>query len=235
MTTLALWSLPAPAVSAGPVETLAPLLGTPYRDDGVDDPAGRHTLFADPAATFPDRGFNCSGFVTAGSRALLGRRLPLEEARRDRKGDSGPGSPKGQDWDFGYDLILNATDGLPRRILLPGSVAPPDPAGVDAARFRGFPLLDGAAWNAVLPMLRPGELALAAFSKEIKGRLYYYHVGLLVADGQGRKYLYHATPGQGTHRLELSSKSGMDALRREFAEKRFGEKWILLVAVPLPH
>jgi len=222
------------APAAGPAETLAPLLGTPYRDDGVDDPAGRHTLFADPAATFPDRGLNCSGFVTTAARPLLGRPLPLEPLGRDRKGDSGPASPAGHDWDFGYDLILNITDGLPRRILVPGNVRPPDPAVLDAARFRGFPLHDAAAWNAVLPLVRPGELVLAALSKEIKGRLYYYHVGLLFAENQGKTSFYHATPGRGTHRLELSSKAGMDALQKEFAEKRFGEKWILLMAVPLP-
>jgi cell wall-associated NlpC family hydrolase len=203
----------------------------------VDDPSGRHTLIADPSATFASPGFNCSGFVTTASRKLLARPLPLDAIKRDRKGDSGPGSPLGEDWDFGYDLILNITEGLPRRLLAPAGrlpSAPGDPAAWDAARFRGFPLHDASAWNAVLPLIRPGELALAAFSKEKGGRLYYYHVGLLVTDANGRTFLYHATPGQGTHRLELSSPAGMAAFAKEFGEKRFGEKWIALLVVPLP-
>ncbi len=102
------------ALAAAPSVAVAPLLGTPYRDDGVDDPAGRHTLFADQAKTFPDRGLNCSGFVVTASRGILGRPLPLDAMRRDRKGDSGPGAAAGEDWDFGYDLLLNVTDGLPR-------------------------------------------------------------------------------------------------------------------------
>ncbi len=224
------------ARAADPADKLAPLLGTSYRDDGVDDPSGRHTRFADQAATFPTPGFNCSGFVTTASRALLLRPLPLDAVARDRKGDSGPGSPGGQDWDFGYDLVLNITEGLSRRILAAdgGALLPADPAGIDARRFRGFPLHDAARWKAVLSRLHPGELVLAALSKEKGGRLYYYHVGLMLSDEGGRAFFYHATPGRGAHRLELSSPSGMAAFEQEFAEKRFGEKWIFLVAVPLP-
>ena len=223
------------ALAAGPSAAVAPLLGTPYRDDGVDDPAGRHTLFADQSRTFPDRGLNCSGFVVTASRGLLGRPLPLDAMRRDRKGDSGPDAAAGEDWDFGYDLILNVTDGLPRRLLLPpGPGKPPAPESLDAARFRGFPLHDTAAWAAVLPQLAPGEVAYAALSKEIKGRLYYYHVGVLYRDAAGKVRFAHATPGRGSHELILSEPAGMAAFRTAFAEKTFGEKWILLVAAPLP-
>ena len=225
----------APALAGDPGAAVTPLLGVAYRDDGVDDTSGRHTLFANQSLTFPDRGFNCSGFVVTASRAILGRPLPLDAMRRDRKGDSGKGAPAGEDWDFGYDLIVNVTDGLPRRVLLPpGKTAPPAPDALDAAKFRGFPLHDAAAWASVLGQLRPGEIAFATLSKELSGRLYYYHVGLLYADASGRAYFAHATPGKGSHRLELTSPAGMAAFEKEFAEKRFGEKWILLVAAPLP-
>ncbi|MYL82014.1 hypothetical protein GTA51_02530 [Desulfovibrio aerotolerans] len=234
----------APAAQAGdPAAAVTPLLGTPYRDDGVDDPSGRHTLFANQSKSFPDRGYNCSGFVVSASRSILGRPLLLDPMRRDRKGDSGQNAPAGEDWDFGYDLILNATDGLPRRVLLPpGPAGPGQPApaalaapeNLDATRFRGFPLHDTAAWKAVLAQLRPGEIVFATLSKEKAGRLYYYHVGLLYTDPSGRAYFAHATPGKGSHRLELTNPAGMAAFRKEFAENRFGEKYILLVAAPLP-
>ncbi len=212
---------------------MAPLAGMPYRDDGVDAPDGRHTLFADPAVTFQMPGYNCSGFVVTASRALLRRPLPLNAVKRDRKGDSGPGSRQGEDWDFGYDLILNTSEGLPWRILAPGAPLP-DPATIDAAKTRGFPLHDAAAWKEALSRLRPGEMAFAALSKDVKGRLLYYHVALVVRDPAGRVFFHHATPGTGVHRLEISAPAGMAALRKEFAEKRFGDKWVLLVAVPLP-
>ena len=220
------------ARAADPVSTLAPLLGIPYRDDGVTDPAGRSTLFANPTATFTTPGLNCSGFVVTASRKLLARPLPLAAMVRDRKGDSGPTSPRGQDWDFGYDLILNITDGLPRQVLTPDG-ATPDPDTTDTARLRGFPLHDRAAWAAVLPRIRPGTLVLAAFSKERGGRLLFYHVGLLFADDAGHTWLYHATPGTGVHRLDLASPAGLNALDREFAANRPGDKRILLLAVPM--
>ena len=231
----AVFFCPAAAWAGDPATAVTPLLGVAYRDDGVDDPAGRHTFFANQSATLEDRGYNCSGFVVTASRGILGRPLPLDAMRRDRKGDSGKTAPAGEDWDFGYDLILNITDGLPRRVLLPpGKTAPPAPETLDAARFRGFPLHDAAAWASVLGQLRPGEIVFATLSKEKAGRLYYYHVGLLYADASGRAFFAHATPGKGSHRLELTSPAGMAAFEKEFAEKRFGEKWILLVAAPLP-
>ena len=230
---LAAGLLPAAAPAADPETLLAPLAGMPYRDDGVDAPDGRHTLFAAPTATFPTPGYNCSGFVVTASRALLRRPLPLTAVKRDRKGDSGPGSRQGEDWDFGYDLILNIGEGLPRRILAPGAPLP-GPESIDAAKTRGFPLHDAAAWKEALSRLRPGEMAFAALSKDVKGRLLYYHVALVVRDPAGRVFFHHATPGTGVHRLEISAPAGMAALRKEFAEKRFGDKWVLLVAVPLP-
>lgn len=231
---VALGALAVPlARAADPVSALAPLRGVPYRDDGVTDPAGRYTLFANPAATFATPGLNCSGFVVTASRKLLARALPLAAMVRDRKGDSGQNSPRGQDWDFGYDLLLNITEELPRQVLLPDG-STPDPDTADPVRLRGFPLHDAAAWTAVLPRIRPGKLVLAAFSKKRNGRLLFYHVGLLFADGAGHTWLYHATPGTGVHRLDLASPAGLAALGREFAEKHFGDKRILLLAVPLP-
>jgi cell wall-associated NlpC family hydrolase len=230
---MALASGVSPVLAADPTAALAPLLGTPYRDDGVTDPAGRFTLFADPSASFSSPGLNCSGFVVTASRRLLARPLSLEAVKRDRKGDSGPTSPRGEDWDFGYDLILNITDGLPRRVLLPDGSSP-DPDAADPARLRGFALHDGAAWEAVLPRIRPGQLVLAAYSKANNARLLFYHVGLLVNDGAGHVWLYHATPGHGAHRLDLASPAGRRALGLEFAEKRPGDKQILLLSVPLP-
>jgi cell wall-associated NlpC family hydrolase len=223
-----------PLPAADTTAALAPLLDTPYRDDGTTDPSGRFTRFANPATTFATPGLNCSGFVVAASRKLLGRPLPLEAVIRDRKGDSGPESPRGQDWDFGYDLILNITEGLPRRLLLPDG-ATPDPDKADPARLRGFPLHDTKAWDVILPRIRPGELVLAAYSKPVHGRLLFYHVALIVNDGAGHLWLYHATPGHGAHRLDLASTAGRRSLGLEFAEQHFGDKQILLLSVPLPH
>jgi cell wall-associated NlpC family hydrolase len=230
---LVLWAALTVSVAraADPAAALAPLLGTPYRNDGATDPAGKFTLFADPATVFTSPGLNCSGFVVTACRKLLGRPLPLAAIVRDRKGDSGPNSARGQDWDFGYDLICNITDGLPRRVLLPDGAAP-DPDAADAAKLRGFVLHDGAAWAAVLPRIRPGELVLAAFSKDRGGRLLFYHVGLIFADEKGHIWLYHATPGTGAHRLDLASPAGKAALAREFGKA--DDKRILLVSVPLP-
>lgn len=229
---LVLIPLPARATD-DPMTVLAPLLGIPYRNDGVTDPTGRYTTFADPAARFGTPGLNCSGFVVTASRALLGRPLPLAAVKRDRKGDSGPNSPRGQDWDFGYDLLVNITEGLPRQVLLSNG-ASPDIDAADPAGLRGFPLHDATAWAAVLPRIRPGRLVLATLSKMVRGRLLFYHVGLLVADPAGRIWFYHATPGHGVHRLGIDRPAGMTALLQEFAEKHFGDKKILLLAVPLP-
>ena len=53
-------------------------------------------------------------------------------------------------------------------------------------------------------------------------------------NGAGHTWLYHATPGTGVHRLDLASPAGLNALDREFAANRPGDKRILLLAVPMP-
>ena len=124
------------------VQALAPLLGQPFRVDGAQDEEGRWVTFNRPDKISSAPGFNCSGFTVAAARLLLARPFSLAEATRDRRGDSGPGSPLGPDWDFGLDLIFNLSEGravrtLPEFLDSP-AVEPPGP-GVGEAEFLNSP------------------------------------------------------------------------------------------------
>jgi hypothetical protein len=94
-------------------------LGIPYRDDGVLNNEGQFTTFNRPDRIYPSPGMNCSGLVLSVSRFLLNKNFSLTAVTRDRQNNSGPGSPLGKDWDFGLDLILNLTEGIPRRVVMP--------------------------------------------------------------------------------------------------------------------
>jgi len=223
------------AVGASPPPWPDDLLGLPYRPDGAIDEYGRDTLFANPQKTFSTPGLNCSGFVLAASRAILKTNFTLDQVKKDRLNDSGPKSPLGQDWDFGLDLILNISEGRPRRILTPdGPQALP--AKPDGQTLRGFSLDDQNAWGKILPQMRPGHIYLASISKPAtrKGyKLLHYHVGLAIPDPDGSIRWYHSTPASGVHSLNLDSPQGMAAFQKQFTGPKATPKKILLLEVDL--
>ena len=233
---------PAPvcpdALKAGatPVEILSSFLNLPYREDGAQDENGRWTLFADPSASFKSPGANCSGFVLSASRCLLGRNITLAEALRDRAGDSGAGSAMGRDWDFGWDLIRNISEGLPRALLLPGG-GTADPNGYDG-RFRGWELNSDATWQELLPRLKPGRLYLLSFSKETRApgyTLLHYHVGILIKGPKGEALLFQTSSDGGkVNRRNLADAKGMASLHRDFADRPGSKKMLAVIEVALP-
>ena len=115
---LAVAFLASPAFGADLAAKADQLLGIPYRPDGVRDESGRWTLFEHPEQSFATPGLNCSGLDYALMRLVAPVTTTIRQAARDRQGDSGPGASMGQDWDFGFDLILNLSEGLPRRWLM---------------------------------------------------------------------------------------------------------------------
>ena len=229
--------LPAPPIlaAAGINSLQAPLdvancfLRIPYRVDGVLDHQGRFTLFEHQDRIFETPGLNCSGLVLSASRYLLNRNITIDQARADRLGDSGPGAPFGKNWDFGWDLIMNLTDGFQRRIIVPGPDSPLI-EGADAAALRGFNLQDSEAWEKVLPQIRPGLIYLAGFSRPARNNgLQHYHVGLILADEKGGVWLYQTTRTRGPYRVNLASARGLANFKNAF--KQWGErvKMILII------
>lgn len=200
------------SVDAAPA--VSDLLGIPYVDDAVLDERGRWTFFEHPDRTAKSPGLNCSGLVTAAARRLLGRAPTLAEATRDRLGDSGADAPSGKDWDFGYDLVMNLSEGLPRRALLPDGAQGVESG--DGRTLRGFATGDAEAWRKVLPGIVAGRLYLASLSRKGK-RLEHHHVALVLRDEVGRVWLYQTLPKGRAHRLELTSEQGLRRVRESFA------------------
>ncbi|MBF0480081.1 MAG: hypothetical protein HQK81_00370 [Desulfovibrionaceae bacterium] len=221
------------APGASPTDMADAFKGIPYRDDGTLDEQGRYTLFERPDQIFQTPGLNCSGFVLSLSRYLLGRNIGLAQAAHDRLGDSGPDSPLGKDWDFGWDLIWNIASlaANPRILSPPG--APDAAQGNDGATQRGFALSDAAAWGAALGQMRPGTMVLGSVSKTTPGGPRHYHVVLILPARDGRVLLYHATPKTGVHRLEISHPDGLRFFIEEM-QRGASKKMILLLEAALP-
>jgi hypothetical protein len=228
--------LAAAALAADPgvlIRTANHYLDTPYRVDGALTADGRYTTFDRPDRTYDSPGLNCSGLVVALARDILDSGVTLDQARRDRLGDSGPKAELGRDWDFGWDLVFNLAGRWPVRVVAPDGLQAVDPQA-DGRSLIGFNLQDDAAWDLILPQIRPGRLYLAAFSKPTgrnqAGRLH-YHVAVLLADAAGRVWLYNSTPTGGAYRMDLTSKSGMNRFKTAF--KQFGRtiKRILILEV----
>lgn len=199
---------------AEPVVRLQPLLGIPYRADGVEDAQGRFVRFSAPNQPLTQPGLNCSGFLVAASRRLLGFQGSPEAAARDRANDSGNGASLGQDWDFGLDLILNLSEGHPRRQLFPEGPRPlPAPL---SPRDRGFPFGAASLWDALTLRLNPRAVYLGSLSWVKAGRLAHHHVAVILKDNQGRSWFYHTLPGGRIHRLSLDTPGGRTRLHQMF-------------------
>lgn len=223
-----------------PAETdalMQAFLGLPYRADGAIDASGAYTLFADPAQRFSTPGLNCSGLVLETARFLLGRNITLAEATRDRLGDSGPGAPMGEDWDFGWDLILNVSEGFPRRFLLPGNKTA-DPDSASGTTFRGYDIQSGSTWRELPGRLRPGHFYLVSLSAEGRRKGYglqHYHVGCIYVGASGEAWFYQTTgKGGGVNRRDLKSPAGQASFKRAFANTGNNRKMLLVLETDLP-
>ncbi|MGO9567362.1 MAG: hypothetical protein ACLP5H_07480 [Desulfomonilaceae bacterium] len=224
------------ASKTGPIEIADTHLGIPYRDDGTLDSQGHFTTFNRPTRFFETPGLNCSGLVVSVSRFLFDKNWTLEEVTRDRLGNSGADSPLGKDWDFGWNLIFNLTEGKPRRVIMPEPGNYPV-EGSDGLSLRGFDLHDASAWQKILPQMRAGRIYLGSISRPAPERGYrvlHYHVVLLLPDGKGGEWLYHATRRSLVHRMNIRTPQGMSRFMSEFRVSGGNAKKILIVEAPLP-
>lgn len=225
----------APASDADAL--LASFLGIPYRDDGAIDEFGRYTLFAEPDRIFDSPGLNCSGLTLAAARFLLNKNISLAEAKRDRLGDSGPDSPHGQDWDFGWDLIMNISEGFARTMLLPGGKSL-DPATATGFAPRGYDLHNNETWAELPGRLRRGCLYLVSMNVEGRRKGYglvHYHVGFIHVDKAGKAWFYQTTgKGKTANRRDLKSEAGRQSLKQAFANRGAQRRMMAIIEVPLP-
>jgi hypothetical protein len=197
----------------------------PYVEDGVLDKRGRWTSFMHPETSLLRPGLNCSGFVVAAARRLLTCDLNLEQITRDRLGDSGEGAPLGKDWDFGWDLLLNLSEGHARRWILPEGTRPVGPE--DGQSLRGFRVQDAEAWARIFPRMKRDRVYLASLRRTQSGRVRHHHVALLLLDSVGRTWWYQTLPGGRSHRLEISTALGFARLCTMFGP----QEGILLLEV----
>ena len=223
---LGLLASPGPASGdlAGKVRDL---MGTPYVDDVGLDERGRWARFSHPDQVLDRPGLNCSGFLVAAARRLLGYGGSLAEAGRDRLGDSGPGAAVGSDWDFGWDLVLNLSEGHLRQWVLPGGDRPAP--GPSARAMPGFRIQDREAWAQLSSRWRPGRVYLATLQRGSGSRLRHHHVALLLKDAAGGLGFYQTLPGGRVHRLALDTPAGLDRLCAMFGPR---ERILILEVQP---
>lgn len=214
-------------VPGGESLKLREFLGIPYVDDAGLDERSRWARFSHPEQTLDQPGLNCSGFLVAAARRLLGFQGSLAAAGRDRLGDSGTGAEGGQDWDFGWDLVLNLSEGHARRWVLPGGDRPAP--GASGRALSGFRVQDRAAWAQLSTRWRPGQVYLATFQRGSGHRLRHHHVALLLPDGAGGLGFYQTLPGGRVHRLALDTPAGLDRLCTMFGP---GERVLILEVQP---
>ncbi len=218
------WRAPSPGDLPGKVRDL---LGIPYVDDAGLDERGRWTRFSQPDQILERPGLNCSGFLVATARRLLNYQGTLPQAGRDRLGDSGPGAQGGPDWDYGWDLVLNLSEGHPRCWVLPGGDQPAP--GTSARSLAGFRVQDREAWAQLSARWRADRVYLATLQRGSGPRLRHHHVALLLKGAAGGLWFYQTLPSGRVHRLNLDRPEGLDRLCAMFGP---GERILILEVQP---
>lgn len=215
-----------------PQSIMPVFLNIPYRRDGIINDEGLYATFTAPGTIHETPGLNCSGLVLAASRIVLETNITVAEAVRDRHGDSGPTAPDGPDWDFGFDLIMNISEGWPRALLAPGGL-------VAAATLTGktVPTFDphAAAFGAEFPpYIRENGFYLVSFSKHTSPQSppqLHYHTGIIVREGKA-VWLYSATNHSGkVIRHNLATPEGLARFRESFANTRGSYKRLTVVEI----
>lgn len=209
--------------------------GIPYRPDGALDEQGRWTSWADQNQTYTTPGLNCSGLTAAASRAIFGKTLSLNTIQHDRLGDSGPNAPMGQDWDFGLDVILNLTEGFPRRLIPnPYEQRPLDSALWNAHDLKGVDT-ESPEFENILTQIHPDHIYYFVISRpdaKFNGGQSFYHVGFILKDGT-QTWMYHATGKGGVYRINLAGEKGFAWFKHYYGASAKGSKYIQLIEVPL--
>ncbi|WP_144413080.1 hypothetical protein [Pragia fontium] len=237
-------SIPLPAGIQYPIESqdtpekkLNGLLGISYRIDGVITETGKYALFAKPNTYLATPGLNCSGFVLEASRFLLDKNITVSAAKVDRLLNSAKNSPYSEDWDFGWDLILNIAQDSPAIFILPnGERRDKNDPQVNGFSPRGFDLHSQQTWDELPSRLKPDNLYLVSFNRD-SGKapgIQHYHVGLIYVNDKGEIWLYQTTgKARKVYRRNLADKHQRDQFLRSFSSRSKLKKYILILEIPL--
>ncbi len=212
------------------VKLLEPLLDIDYRIDGVTNIKEEYTVFSDTSKIYKRAGLNCSGFVLAGARQLLGKSITISEAIKDTNQNSDKNSSLGEDWDFGRDLILNIAKPFNHRFLNYEDI------DTNSSTSDGIRLNDHVAWSDMFKRMKKDNIYLTAFSKNVNKNGYkalYYHVGIIIKDDNSNIWLYHSTPKSGVHRVWLDFDRKMTPFKREYPENLSHDKRALILELDL--
>jgi hypothetical protein len=170
--------------------------------------------------------------LLAASRKVLGKNIPLQTAVRDRLGDSGPMSPLGHDWDFGFDFIMNIAEDENHRILLPAGTSMPDT--LTGLNVPGFDPHAPHFAEDLLPRIREGALYLVSFSRhatpDSPARLH-YHTGAIALSGE-TVWLYSTTHNsKRALRFNLASPEGLATFRHSFRNTKGSNKRLTIIEI----
>ena len=216
-----------------PQNILPVFLGIPYRPDGIINDDGHYATFNAPEVTFRQPGLNCSGFVLAASRIMLKSNLLIADCIRDREGDSGPNAKDGHDWDFGFDLVMNISEGWPRKVLAPlkSSASPDKMTGKTVPTFDPH---DASFAADLLPQIQENGFYLVSFSRHATPasppRLH-YHTGIIVREGD-KVWLYSTTNNSGKIiRHNLATEEGLARFRTSFNNAKGSYKHLTIIFV----
>ncbi|MBS9778867.1 MAG: hypothetical protein KGV58_00995 [Campylobacteraceae bacterium] len=173
------------------VRLLEPFLGIKYRQYGTTNINEKYVLFTDKFKTLKKAGFGHNGFVYSAYKRLLGKSMDIDEVLQN----------SGKNYmnlvlkdDFSLKLALNIAKKHKNRFLNSSFC---EYYGGDYA----FDIYNIRRWNRVFKKLKKENIYLAIFSKHIRGKDKFSHLGIIIKDDNKNVFLYQSTPKYGVHKI----------------------------------
>ncbi|GMO56653.1 MAG: hypothetical protein Ta2D_01740 [Rickettsiales bacterium] len=222
-------------------------IGIPYRNDGATGAFGQYTLFSNQKQVFKNAGFNCSGFVLEAFRSITNEELSLDEVKVDNFNDSGKKAKMGEDWDFGYDLILNITDKFKLKLLLPDATIELDElmSATEIYKYTktakpyqsiGFYIQDDKTLEFLKNNIKEQTLYLVDMNANNRVKNYklsHYHVGIIYRPTAEKIYYYDATRANNVNKRNLYDKKEWQLFKKNFSDSKGNKKKFLLFEVDI--
>ncbi len=185
------------------VRLLEPFLGMTYREYGTTNIDEKYTTLINPKSIYRRGGLGDEGFVISAYKQLFGRNFRLNDILSPQTKER-----ISQD-DFALELALKLASNHKYKILSASS-------SFIFWSKKSFGILDIKSWKKIFEKLHVENVYLAIFSKKLKQKNIYFHLGIIIKDDNNNIWLYHGSKKSGVSRIWLDFDRKMSLFVREF-------------------
>ncbi len=186
------------------VRLLEPFLGIKYRQYGTTNEDERYTLFINQDKIYESAGLDDKGFVFSAYKRLFGKSMEISEVFVPNKNNENEIYKN----NFSLNLALNLALNHQNRFLNSSFCE-------FYKRDFSFDIYNIRRWSRVFERMNKENIYLAIFSKTIRNKEVYSHIGIIIKDDNKNIFLYQSTPKYGVHKIWMDFDKKMSIFAKD--------------------